>query len=326
MIGIIWRGVKLALMSGVVLVAGYGSVGTASAQTSNTYVTVGCRLDSVSDCGYIVGSSLDGTYHSGSTVSVLNETQHQFQIGHQFNSYHAEATARSNFGTLGVKTQSAFNAFDRNGLDFTRFVEGSASAHWIEYFTISSASLAFGTAVNLRFSHIIDIASISAIDRSLENSEAISFVHFRANGLHGFGCGILGINVNSDINNICRVGNLTATQFHVGRNIIEFDETAYVGQLFGATASLDGVSDATTGYGHLLGSATSGVDAIGTAHSYLTVLTAGVTAAAQSGHDYSFPALGAVPEPSSWVLMLAGFGLIGAAIRRREPSIRFTDA
>jgi PEP-CTERM motif len=35
------------------------------------------------------------------------------------------------------------------------------------------------------------------------------------------------------------------------------------------------------------------------------------------------PLMNAVPEPSSWIMMLAGFGLIGGAMRRRNTSVRF---
>jgi hypothetical protein len=52
-----------------------------------------------------------------------------------------------------------------------------------------------------------------------------------------------------------------------------------------------------------------------------------------SGEDYtqssglSFatiaPAVAAVPEPASWAMMVGGFGLIGAAMRRRRVSVRF---
>jgi hypothetical protein len=35
---------------------------------------------------------------------------------------------------------------------------------------------------------------------------------------------------------------------------------------------------------------------------------------------------GAVPEPASWALMLGGFGLIGAVVRRRRESVRVTYA
>ncbi len=36
------------------------------------------------------------------------------------------------------------------------------------------------------------------------------------------------------------------------------------------------------------------------------------------GLDYSFAIAGAVPEPASWALLIAGFGLIGVSLRRRR--------
>lgn len=44
------------------------------------------------------------------------------------------------------------------------------------------------------------------------------------------------------------------------------------------------------------------------------------------GYDYTFRtysdnALGAVPEPASWALMVAGFGLAGIAMRRRRQTV-----
>jgi hypothetical protein len=32
---------------------------------------------------------------------------------------------------------------------------------------------------------------------------------------------------------------------------------------------------------------------------------------------------GAVPEPASWAMMIGGFGMVGAAMRRRRTAIRF---
>ena len=37
-------------------------------------------------------------------------------------------------------------------------------------------------------------------------------------------------------------------------------------------------------------------------------------------------ASGAIPEPAAWALMLAGFGLVGGAMRRRQTSVRVTYA
>jgi hypothetical protein len=41
-----------------------------------------------------------------------------------------------------------------------------------------------------------------------------------------------------------------------------------------------------------------------------------------SGHDYSsVPAGGGVPEPATWTMLIAGFGLVGGLARRRRASV-----
>lgn len=42
--------------------------------------------------------------------------------------------------------------------------------------------------------------------------------------------------------------------------------------------------------------------------------------------DFSVAGIGAVPEPASWALMIAGFGLVGSAMRRRKPSVSVSFA
>ena len=42
--------------------------------------------------------------------------------------------------------------------------------------------------------------------------------------------------------------------------------------------------------------------------------------------DVTFNEPGAVPEPASWALMIAGFGLVGSAMRRRKPSVSVSFA
>ena len=67
------------------------------------------------------------------------------------------------------------------------------------------------------------------------------------------------------------------------------------------------------------GSASTAYDALNTARTYFTVLTPGATMSWASGHDYSAPApVAAIPEPSTYALMLAGLGLVGWMGHRRK--------
>jgi len=61
---------------------------------------------------------------------------------------------------------------------------------------------------------------------------------------------------------------------------------------------------------------------------FLGFLGEGVTSATISSADdfaigdfYTTVAAGAVPEPAAWAMMIAGFGLVGASLRRRKPLI-----
>ena len=43
----------------------------------------------------------------------------------------------------------------------------------------------------------------------------------------------------------------------------------------------------------------------------------------QATFSYDFQAAAAVPEPATWAMMIMGFGLVGASMRRRQVSVRF---
>lgn len=43
---------------------------------------------------------------------------------------------------------------------------------------------------------------------------------------------------------------------------------------------------------------------------------------AVEGTSLAEPVTGGVPEPASWALMIAGFGMVGGALRRRRPGLR----
>ena len=52
-------------------------------------------------------------------------------------------------------------------------------------------------------------------------------------------------------------------------------------------------------------------------HTLLTPFTGGVSLVAASGTDYAAP----IPEPATWVLMIAGMGLVAGVRKRRDRAI-----
>ncbi|MDP1025865.1 PEPxxWA-CTERM sorting domain-containing protein [Sphingomonas sp. KR1UV-12] len=76
-------------------------------------------------------------------------------------------------------------------------------------------------------------------------------------------------------------------------------------------------SDSTTAMIVRVSNAATGTNLAGSATDPLTVDTTHVTDATFARlTSYRVAVMSAVPEPQSWALMLAGFGLTGAALRR----------
>lgn len=55
-------------------------------------------------------------------------------------------------------------------------------------------------------------------------------------------------------------------------------------------------------------------------------LTGATFTSSQNSFEFDNLAVGAVPEPAAWAVMLGGFGMMGAAVRRRRTQVRFTYA
>ncbi len=97
---------------------------------------------------------------------------------------------------------------------------------------------------------------------------------------------------------------------------------SFIGKLGGATVWTDSV--VTSFFGPTLYSFPTGP--IDTLESYVS---GGSYIGPGSGNfavwdDFTFdssPAVGGVPEPASWAMLIAGFGLVGAAARRRRRSV-----
>lgn len=64
-----------------------------------------------------------------------------------------------------------------------------------------------------------------------------------------------------------------------------------------------------------------GSGALATYHAFVDNVTLGTTAGSTT-YNFELPsAIGAVPEPATWAMMIAGFGLVGGAIRRRSTTL-----
>jgi hypothetical protein len=59
-------------------------------------------------------------------------------------------------------------------------------------------------------------------------------------------------------------------------------------------------------------------NAVSYAVGYGSVLTRSITSVTTAA-----PAVAAVPEPATWMMMIGGFGLVGGAMRRKKVSVRF---
>jgi len=95
----------------------------------------------------------------------------------------------------------------------------------------------------------------------------------------------------------------------------------------GTTVQLGELLWARPSVGEGVTSQSAAFDASNTGFFTLTPITPGASFTTASGLTYaqSPDLVGAVPEPSTWALMLLGFGAIGAAIRRRKIRTAFAE-
>ena len=156
-----------------------------------------------------------------------------------------------------------------------------------EQLTLTSASLAPGTPVQVRYSVLFDIATTGGADISPQFT--VSHGRF-ADCCHAV--------FNQWDSRMAPPPALTqgVLQWHVGQTQdVTGQLLINVGQEFRAP----GLATAT-----------------GTVHYYVDVLDPQATLVSQSGHDYRMAA--PVPEPHAWALMLAGVALLGRTLRSRK--------
>jgi hypothetical protein len=294
----------IALAAGI----GFGIEAPVSAQTVEASVTYRCAINGV-QCpgGNAEYSSATGAYSSKDVIERSNgnrETQ---------TAPYAWIKSRAAFGSLGGAAESNLP------VGFGGQVLADMALGWSDVFTVRSNTLESNLPVSVRFTAVVDLHNISILTSSDQffSPEAFSGIQYQ-----GY-AGNAGLQLCSDaLLFACQGSSQLSTGLALGRNILSRDHVFRVDvpMSVGDTLSLY-----TGGLSNNQGnqSAFASVDAFNTARTYVEVLTPGAFLETASGHNYALPLISAVPEPATWSMMIAGFGLIGGTMRRRKERLAF---
>lgn len=199
-----------------------------------------------------------------------------------------------------------------SGVNTNVRTDTSVGASVADSVTISHGSLAVGTPVTLRMFARIDLSSFDAIRYSIDTSPTHSIrLGFSASGF-GSACAYRGTGFWASSQSVECGAAPIVTPGTVQTFI--FDRATTVGSTISLNYGVGFTSlhyfpiFAGDAYGQTLGNAVADVR-------LQLIAPEGGLLTSNSGFDYT-PA--GVPEPASWTMMIAGFGLLGAAMRRRR--------
>ena len=222
----------------------------------------------------------------------------------------AIASTRANYGSLGaladVSVSNVTPLDFRGSSTHSRQVLAQAWSSWEDNVSFVNTGAPSGTLVDVRVNLVVDIENISAL--LTDYAATVASLSFTAHG--STWC----LQASSPHLG-CAASTLGGLQ--VGRNEISFDLQVMTGMTHNWVTYMQTSSVVETHAQFYTFDSSASVRAMNTAYSYYTVLTPGATMSWASGHDYSMPA---IPEPSTYALMLAGLGLVGWMGRKRKDS------
>lgn len=278
--------------------------GARSAQASEIY-DVGVMITCPYSCGsYSSASAGEGNYTPGDDFGGAEEGG---QVGGDHAAWGRLRNARADYGDLGVAA-AAYDYETGDGRPVV-MVGGTATARFVDLVKVESDTLPIGTPVTITRS--FEVSAISPGPGWNNN--------FALDGVGGDG--------TYDIATAGGLFSLNGTDYRlapgVGISNVVLTIPTFVGSYYTLDATLTAEALIYRPYTYASGMVSVGFYAYHSAHVYLESDDPAVTLSSVSGHDYSLPpVVSGAPEPTTWALMLMGFGLAGWRVRRSGPSPR----
>jgi len=220
--------------------------------------------------------------------------------------------ARYEIGDVGINLNVAANVYDQ----FFAQVSVGAQAGFGDYVTVNGGTNPIGTPVQIK------------IFTSLEYSTSwAGYAAGPSTTFDFYGPPSVALNSSWDVYyvdpssaGVSKKIDFSTDQFGESNTLNnDFVIDTYVGATFSISYSMSAFINGGVVQPSMNTPLSSGfngsVDASNSAHTYMSVLTPGVSLISDSGHDYT-PS--PVPEPSAYAMMLAGLALVGAAVKRRR--------
>ena len=194
----------------------------------------------------------------------------------------------------------------------------SVNASFSDYLTVGDANLAIGTLVQVPFRYLAEVVSNYPLGYPQYSAHPVSvYASFMIPGL-----GPQSFSTETGFFPWTRTTLSNGNGLYVVRSD-PFTVEVRVGDVLPVSAvfGISGQADITdfnrrTDYGAF-------VDGRNTAALWLGALPSGMTITSASGHDYTvdptvIASTAPVPEPESYALLLAGLGMLGLVVRRRD--------